>query len=87
MNETVDDILDDALAYVHESRADFVRDELNRLRSIEQPVPAVPDGWKLVPVEATPEMVEAAAKAKWGPGMHACIEAAIAAAPTPESNK
>ena len=31
-----------------------------------QPAPSVPEGWKLVPIEPTPEMIDAAEYVDWG---------------------
>ena len=44
-------------------------------------IPVVPDGWKLVPVEPTIEMVQAATHSAVGFGTRAAYQAMLAAAP------
>ena len=44
---------------------------------------AVPEGWQLVPVEPTPEMVQAATHSAVGFGTRAAYRAMLAAAPKP----
>jgi len=51
-----------------------------------QPAPSIPDGWKLVPIEPTPEMIDAAEYVDWGDAdvRGSCINAwdrMLAAAP------
>lgn len=43
--------------------------------------PEIPDGWKLVPVEPTIEMVQAATHSAVGFGTRAAYQAMLAAAP------
>jgi hypothetical protein len=63
------------------------RDELRaRLTELEytRPVPAIPAGWKLVPVEPTPEMLEAGLSAQneaWNVHYTHIYAAMLAAAP------
>ena len=45
---------------------------------------AVPEGWQLVPVEPTIEMVQAATHSAVGFGTRAAYQAMLAAAPKPE---
>ncbi len=51
-----------------------------------QPAPSIPEGWKLVPIEPTPEMIDAAEYVDWGDAdvRGSCINAwdrMLAAAP------
>ena len=55
-----------------------------------QPAPSIPEGWKLVPIEPTPGMIDAAEYVDWGDAdvRGSCINAwdrMLAAAPKPEA--
>jgi len=52
------------------------------------PQPAIPEGWQLVPVESTPEMVSAASRTRISatPWPVAVYKAMLAAAPKPENS-
>lgn len=54
------------------------------IRKGNQQSPVVPDGWQLVPVEPTVEMVKAATHSAVGFGTRAAYQAMLAAAPKPE---
>ena len=47
-------------------------------------MPVVPDGWQLVPVKPTLEMVQAATNSAVGFGTRAAYQAMLAAAPKPK---
>lgn len=51
------------------------------------PAPAAPEGWQLVPVEATMAMISAATAATTGFGTRAQWAAMLAAAPSPGTTK
>ena len=61
-------------------------DAIRQAMDYAQPTPSVPEGWKLVPIEPTPEMIDAAEYVDWGDAdvRGSCINAwdrMLAAAP------
>lgn len=81
---------DDAVWEIFNQTDDPLEDVVCALKLLttKPPVaaPAVPEGWKLVPVEPTQEMVDACFEATCAGGIQKGYRAMLAAAPAPGGN-